>query len=98
MYDVCGANGLTSPWATSKGTLGFPSNAKRKRLTADLMARAVEQFGRTKEKARLFECFQYQCKERPRAGTVVAPFDYAQGPSATPAGPTCGSSSPTRRA
>jgi hypothetical protein len=65
MYDVCEGNGLTY-------TLGFSSNPRLKRLAEGLMARAVEQFGRTKEKARLFECFQYKCDSWPRARTVVA--------------------------
>ena len=65
MYDVCEGNELTY-------TLGFSSNAKLKRLTADLMARAVERFKRTGRKARPFECFQYQCKDWPHARTVVA--------------------------
>ena len=65
MYDVCEANGLTY-------TLGFSSNPRLKRMTEGLMARAVEQFKRTGEKARLFECFQYQCKDWPCARTVVA--------------------------
>ena len=65
MYDACQANRLTY-------TLGFSSNARLKRMTEDLMARAVEQFERTGAKARLFECFQYQCKDWPHARTVVA--------------------------
>lgn len=65
MYELCEANRLTY-------TLGFSSNAKLKRLTEGLMARATEQYGRTGEKARLFECFQYKCDSWPAAKTVVA--------------------------
>ncbi len=65
MYDICEQNGLTY-------TLGFCSNARLKRLTEGLMARAVEQFKQTGEKAQLFECFQYQCDDWPHARTVVA--------------------------
>jgi hypothetical protein len=65
MYDLCEANGLTY-------TLGFSSNGRLKKLTQGLMQRAKEQFERTGEKARLFECFQYQCDNWPHARTVVA--------------------------
>ena len=65
MYDACEGNGLTY-------TLGFSSNARLKRLTEGLMARAAEQFGRAGAKARLFECFPYQCDSWPHARTVVA--------------------------
>jgi len=65
MYDVCEQNGLTY-------TLGFTSNAKLKKLTEGLMAKAVAQFEQTGEKARLFECFQYKCEDWVAARTVIA--------------------------
>jgi hypothetical protein len=65
MYQVCEENGLSY-------TLGFSSNARLRKLTEDLMRRAVEQHGRTKEKARLFECFQYQADSWGHPRTVVA--------------------------
>ena len=65
MYEVCEQNGLTY-------TFGFSANARLQKLTEDLMRRAVEQFGKTKEKARLFECFQYQCDAWPHPRTVIA--------------------------
>ena len=54
MYETCENNGLSH-------TFGFSTNARLKKLTEGLMRRAVEQYERTKQKARLFECFQYQC-------------------------------------
>jgi len=65
MYDVCEANGLTY-------TLGFAANARLKRLTEGLMAAAVAEHARTGAKARLFDCFQYQCDAWPHPRTVVA--------------------------
>src|SRR6266496_4536887 len=65
MYEVCEQTGLTY-------TFGFSANARLQKLTEDLMRRAVEQFGKTKEKARLFECFQYQCDTWPHPRTVIA--------------------------
>ena len=65
MYDICENNGLTY-------TFGFSTNARLKKLTEALMQRAVEQHAQTKQKARLFECFQYQCDSWPHARTVVA--------------------------
>jgi len=65
MYDVCEQNDLTY-------TLGFSSNARLKKLTANLMARAVEQFKQTGKKARLFECFQYTCDSWRSPRTVIA--------------------------
>src|SRR5205814_5510409 len=47
-------------------------NARLKELTGDLMRRAVEQHTRSKEKARLFECFQYQCDSWEHPRTLVA--------------------------
>jgi len=65
MYKVCEENRLTY-------TFGFSSNARLKKLTAGLMARAVEGHGRTGEKQRLFDCFQYQCDSWDHSRTVVA--------------------------
>lgn len=65
MYGVCEENGLSY-------TLGFATNARLKQRTEDLMQRAVEQYERTGQKARLFECFQYQCDSWEHSRTVVA--------------------------
>ena len=65
MYETCENNGLTH-------TFGFSTNARLKKLTEGLMQRAVEQYERTKQKARLFECFQYQCDSWSHPRTVVA--------------------------
>jgi len=54
MYEVCETNGLLY-------TFGFSSNARLKSLTDDLMKKAEAQFEETKEKVRLFACFQYRC-------------------------------------
>jgi hypothetical protein len=72
MYDVCEGNGLTY-------TLGFSSNARLKALAEGLMQRAAEQFGRTRRKARLFECFQYRCDSWPAPRTVVAKGECHEG-------------------
>lgn len=65
MYSVCEQNGLSY-------TLGFSSNARLKQRTEALVQRAAEQYGRTGQKARLFECFQYQCDSWEHSRTVVA--------------------------
>jgi hypothetical protein len=65
MYGICEENTLSY-------TLGFSSNARLKKLTEALMQRAVEQYGRTGGKARLFESFQYQCESWAHPRTVVA--------------------------
>ena len=65
MYNACEANGLSY-------TLGFASNARLKKLTEGLMQQAIEQYERTGEKARLFECFQYQCESWEHPRTVIA--------------------------
>jgi Transposase DDE domain group 1 len=65
MYEFCENNGLTY-------TFGFATNPRLKRLTADLMQRAVDEHGRTKQKQRLFDCFQYKCDSWPFARTVIA--------------------------
>lgn len=65
MYQVCEENGLTY-------TFGFATNARLKKLTEPLMNRAVEQHEQTKQKQRLFDCFQYQCDTWDHPRTVVA--------------------------
>ena len=65
MYDVCEENGLTY-------TFGFATNQRLKRLTEGLMNDAVKQYEQTKDKARLFDCFEYQCDSWDRSRTVVA--------------------------
>jgi DDE family transposase len=65
MYNICEQNGLSY-------TLGFSSNARLKKLAEGLMQRAVEQYGTTGDKARLFECFQYQCDSWEHPRTVIA--------------------------
>ena len=65
MYQVCEENGLSY-------TFGFSTNVRLKKLTEALMQRAVEQFGKTREKARLFECFQYKCETWEQPRTVIA--------------------------
>jgi hypothetical protein len=64
MYEICEENSLTY-------TLGFSTNARLKTLTQGLMQRAVEEHERTKQKARLFDCFQYQCESWSHARTVI---------------------------
>lgn len=64
MYEVCEENGLTY-------TFGFSTNIRLRKLTEGLMQRAVEEHERTKQKARLFDCFQYQCDSWPQARTVI---------------------------
>jgi hypothetical protein len=65
MYQVCEDNGLSY-------TFGFSANARLKKLAEDLMQRTVEQYEQTKQKARLFECFQYQCDSWAKPRTVTA--------------------------
>jgi hypothetical protein len=65
MYQACEENGLTY-------TLGFAANPRLKRLTDGLMGRAVEQYGRTGHKQRLFTCFAYRADGWDRDRTVVA--------------------------
>jgi hypothetical protein len=72
MYEVCEQDGLTY-------TFGFATNPRLKKLTEGLMARAVERHGKTREKARLFECFQYQCDGWPHPRTVVAKAECHEG-------------------
>ena len=65
MYKTCEENGLSY-------TVGFATNARLKKLTEGLMQRAVEQYDQTKQKARLFECFQYQCDSWDHPRAVIA--------------------------
>src|SRR5205085_545095 len=65
IYEICGKNSLTY-------TFGFSTNARLKRLTEELMQHAVESFGETKNKARLFECFQYKCDSWDHPRSVIA--------------------------
>lgn len=65
MYQTCEENGLSY-------TFGFSTNARLKKLTEDLMQRAVDEYERTGQKQRLFECFQYQCDSWDHPRTVVA--------------------------
>ncbi len=65
MYEICEENGLTY-------TFGFSTNPRLKKLTEGLMQRAVEEHAKSKQKQRLFECFQYQCDSWPIPRTVIA--------------------------
>jgi Transposase DDE domain group 1 len=65
MYEICEENGLTY-------TFGFSTNPRLKRLTQDLMQRAVDEHAGTKQKQRLFDCFQYKCDSWPMSRTVIA--------------------------
>lgn len=65
MYDVCENNDLTY-------TFGFSTNARTRALTEPLMKRAADLYAATGKKARLFECFQYQCGSWHRPRWVVA--------------------------
>jgi Transposase DDE domain group 1 len=65
MYQTCEDNRLSY-------TLGFSTNPRLRKLTEALMQRAVEQYAKTKQKARLFECFQYQCDSWDHPRTVIA--------------------------
>jgi hypothetical protein len=65
MYEVCEENGLTY-------TFGFSTNPRLKAMTEPLMQRAAGLHARTGDKARLFECFRYQCQSWEQARTVIA--------------------------
>ncbi len=65
MYETCEKNRLSY-------TFGFSTNPRLKRLTEGLLQRAVDEHGKTKQKARLFDCFQYQCDSWPISRTVIA--------------------------
>jgi hypothetical protein len=64
MYDICEKNGLTY-------TFGFSSNARLKVMTQALMKQATDQYAQTKQKARLFDCFQYKCDSWSTPRTVI---------------------------
>jgi hypothetical protein len=64
MYEICEKNGLTY-------TFGFATNPRLKRLTEGLMQRAVDEHGKTKQKQRLFDCFQYKCDSWSAARTII---------------------------
>lgn len=72
MYEVCEANGLFY-------TFGFSSNPRLQRMTEGLLQQAEKQFEETKEKARLFDCFQYRCDSWSFARAVVAKAEYHAG-------------------
>ena len=65
MYEICEENRLTY-------TFGFSTNPRLKRLTEALMQRALEYYEKTGHKARLFQCFEYQCDSWNQTRTVVA--------------------------
>jgi len=64
MYELCEKNRLSY-------TFGFSTNPRLKKLTEELMNRAVGQFEQKKEKARLFDCFQYQCDSWDHSRTLI---------------------------
>lgn len=65
MYEVCERNGLTY-------TFGFSTNPRLKKLTEGLVGRAAAQYRQTNAKARLFDCFLYECDGWPGPRTVIA--------------------------
>jgi len=65
MYDVCEQNGLIY-------TFGFAANERLQRLTEPLMNQAVQQYTQSKEKQRLFECFDYQAQTWDHRRRVIA--------------------------
>lgn len=65
MYETCENNGLTY-------TFGFSTNPRLKKLTEGLLQRAVDEHGKTKQKQRLFDCFQYKCDSWSFSRTVIA--------------------------
>jgi len=65
IINICEENGLSY-------TLGFSSNVRLKKLTEALMQRAVELHQHSKTKARLFECFYYQCDSWPHPRLIIA--------------------------
>ncbi len=86
MYEVCEQNHLTY-------TFGFSTNARLKTLTEELMKQAVDGYQQTKEKQRLFDCFDYQCDSWDRTRRVIAKAEcHDRGE------PTSASRSPTARA
>jgi len=65
MYEVCEQNGLFY-------TFGFASNERLKRMTEPLMNQAIEQYQRSKQKQRLFDCFDYQAESWDHPRKLVA--------------------------
>lgn len=65
MYEVCEQNALTY-------TFGFSTNQRLKKRTEGLMERAVEQYEQTKQKQRLFDCFDYQADPWDHPRRVIA--------------------------
>jgi len=65
MYEICEQNNLTY-------TFGFSTNSRLKKLTEPLMNQAVEQYGQTHEKQRLFDCFQYRADTWDHPRTLIA--------------------------
>jgi hypothetical protein len=65
MYEICEENTLTY-------TFGFSTNPRLKKLTEDLMDRAVEQYGQFKQKQRLFDSFDYQCDSWKQSRRIIA--------------------------
>jgi hypothetical protein len=65
MYELCEKNGLTY-------TFGFTTNNRLKTRTQETLQRAIEEYARTKQKQRLFDCFQYKCDSWDASRTVVA--------------------------
>jgi hypothetical protein len=64
MYEVCENNNLTY-------TFGFSTNPRLKKLTEALLQQAVDQHAQSKQKQRLFDCFQYQCDSWSFARRVI---------------------------
>jgi hypothetical protein len=65
MYEICEENNLTY-------TFGFSTNARLRKLTEGLMEQAVERYEQSKQKQRLFDCFDYQCDSWKSPRRVVA--------------------------
>jgi len=65
MYQICEENNLTY-------TFGFTTNSRLKELTEKLMNNAVQQYEQTKQKQRLFCCFDYQAQPWDHPRKVVA--------------------------
>jgi hypothetical protein len=65
MYKICEENSLTY-------TFGFSTSERLKRLTEGLMNQAVGQYEQTKQKQRLFDCFDYQADSWDHPRRVIA--------------------------
>jgi Transposase DDE domain group 1 len=65
MYEICEENRLTY-------TFGFSTNERLKRLTEGLMNQAIEQYEQSKQKQRLFDCFNYQADTWDHPRRVIA--------------------------